>query len=135
MDNNSGAIAGNFFFGIMLGGMGTLGMFFGLPLDIRHVTFSSANFSYALVALDYQMSWQTALISLSGVALIGMVNLAVSFTLALFVAMKARQVRFGESTRLLGTLWRRFRKRPRQFFLPPSKAEEAVGEQAGPPTH
>ncbi len=135
MDNNSGAIAGNFFFGIMLGGMGTLGMFFGLPLDIRHVTFSSANFSYALVALDYQMSWQTALISLSGVALIGMVNLAVSFTLALFVAMKARQVRFGESTRLLGTLWRRFRKRPRQFFLPPSKAEEAVGEQAGPPAH
>lgn len=137
MDNNSGAIAGNFFFGIMLGSMGSLGVFFGLPLDVRHVTFSSANVAYALVALDYQVSWQTVAVSMSGVALIGMVNLGVSFTLALIVAMKARQVRFGESTRLLGTLWRRFRENPREFFLPPSKAAEAAvaaaAEQPGPP--
>ena len=136
MDNNSGAIAGNFFFGIMLGSVGTLGIFFGLPIDVRHVTFSSANVAYALVALDYHVTWQTVAVSLTGVALIGMVNLGVSFTLALIVAMKARQVRFGESARLVGTLWRRFRQYPREFFLPPSKADEAAAaaaQQPGPP--
>ena len=130
MDHNSGAIAGNFFFGIMLGSVGTLGIFFGLPIDVRHVTFSSANVAYALVALDYQLPWQTIATSLAGVALIGMVNLGVSFTLALLVAMKARQVRFGESARLISTLWRRFCAHPREFFLPPSKADDAAAAAA-----
>jgi site-specific recombinase len=130
MDRNTGAIAGNFFFGIMLGSMATIGTFFGLPLDIRHVTFSSANFSYALVALDYRVDWQTVLVSLSGIALIGLVNLAVSFSLALLVAMKARRVRFGETARLVGCLWQRFRRHPRQFFLPPSRAEEDAAAAA-----
>ncbi|WP_323551227.1 hypothetical protein, partial [Pseudomonas sp. RTS4] len=33
--NNLGALAGNFFFGIMLGSIGQYGNFFGLPVDIR----------------------------------------------------------------------------------------------------
>jgi site-specific recombinase len=119
MAHNTGALAGNFFFGIMLGCMGTLGFIFGLPIDIRHVTFSSANFSYALVALDYQVPWQTWLISLVGIGLIGMTNLAVSFSLALTVALKARRVRFTQSRRLLFILWTRLRHRPRDFVLPP----------------
>ena len=93
-------------------------------------TFSSANVAYALVALDYQLPWQTIATSLAGVALIGMVNLGVSFTLALLVAMKARQVRFGESARLISTLWRRFCAHPREFFLPPSKADDAAAAAA-----
>jgi len=117
--NNLGALAGNFFFGIMLGSIGQIGIFLGLPIDIRHVTFSSANFAFALVGLDHQLSWQIWAISLLGIALIGIVNLAVSFSIALFVAMRSRNVNFKQSRKLIGLLVQRFFRRGRDFFLPP----------------
>lgn len=119
--NNLGALAGNFFFGIMLGSIGQIGLFLGLPIDIRHVTFSSANFAFALVGLDHQLSWQVWVISLVGIALIGIVNLAVSFSLALFVALRSRNVSFEKSGALLSLLWKRFRQDKRDFFVPPKE--------------
>ncbi|MGN7074101.1 recombinase, partial [Neisseria sp. P0001.S004] len=38
-----GSLMGNFIFGMRLGMTGYFGQLFGLPLDIRHVAFSSAN--------------------------------------------------------------------------------------------
>jgi site-specific recombinase len=116
-----GALAGNFFFGLMLGSIGQIGVFFGLPIDIRHITFSSANFSFALVGLDHQLSWETWLISLSGIVLIGMVNLTVSFSLALLIALRSRKVSFEQSGALLTLLCKRFLRRGRDFFFPPSE--------------
>lgn len=119
VENNLGGLAGNFFFGCMLGSMGTLGFILGLPLDIRHITFSSAFSGYALVALDWQPGLQLGLLVLLGVVAIGLTNLTVSFTLALYVALKAQRVQFSETRPLLGKLARRFRAAPRDFFLPP----------------
>ncbi|MBI3230185.1 MAG: site-specific recombinase [Burkholderiales bacterium] len=114
--NNLGALAGNFFFGVMLGSIGQIGVFFGLPIDIRHITFSSANFAFALVGLDHQISWQLALYSLLGIVLVGAVNLAVSFSLALAVALRSRKVNFGRGGSLMLLLWRRLLAKPRDFF-------------------
>jgi len=119
--DNLGALAGNFFFGIMLGSIGQIGVFLGLPIDIRHITFSSANFAFALVGLDHQLSWQVWAISLLGIALIGIVNLTVSFSLALFVAMRSRNVSFEQSGALLALLAQRFFRRGRDFFYPPKE--------------
>lgn len=116
--DNLGALAGNFFFGIMLGTIGQLGVFFGLPVDIRHITFSSANFAFALVGLDHHISWQLALYSLLGILLIGIVNLGVSFSLAMLVALRSRRVSFGRGSTLVHLLWRRFRSGGRDFFFP-----------------
>jgi len=127
--DNLGALAGNFFFGIMLGSMGTLGWILGLPIDIRHVTFSSANLAYATVGLDFQVPVTTLLVSCLGVALVGLVNLAVSFSLALYVAMKSRQVRFDRSGELIALLVKRFFAKPRDFFLPPPKVEQVLAQQ------
>lgn len=121
--NNLGALAGNFFFGIMLGSIGQIGVFLGLPIDIRHITFSSANFAFALVGLDHQLTWQVWVISLVGIATIGIVNLAVSFSLALFVAMRSRHVSFEQTGELMGLLWKRFIKHGREFFLPPKEVD------------
>ena len=44
----AGGVAGNIFFGFALGLTTALGKNFGLPLDIRHIAFSSANLGYAL---------------------------------------------------------------------------------------
>jgi len=110
---------GNFFFGILLGTTGTVGYLLGLPLDIRHVTFSTANFATALVALDYQMSWQMIANAAAGVALIGAVNLLVSFNLALWVALRARNIRFTRSILLMRALGRRFLHAPLDFLFGP----------------
>lgn len=117
LENNLGGLMGNFYFGILLGSIGTLGYLVGLPIDIRHITFSAANFSTALVGLDNQMSWQLALKSILGVLGIGTVNLLVSFGLALWVALRARQVRFKHGFRLLKALGRRFVQAPIEFFI------------------
>ncbi len=117
--DNLGALAGNFLFGVMIGSVGTLGFFFGLPLEIRHITLSSANFVFALVGLGNQLSVAQWMLSLSGLALIALTNLAVSFALALTVALRSRRVNLNQEWSVAGILWRRFWSAPRDFFLPP----------------
>lgn len=119
VENNLGALAGNFYFGFMLGGMTAIGVLFGLPVDIRHITFSSAYLGFSLVGLDFDVAPKVWLLAVLGVALIGLTNLLVSFALALSVAMKARKVTFAHWPLLLKSLGRRFVQKPREFFLPP----------------
>ncbi|WP_313706971.1 site-specific recombinase [Massilia sp.] len=130
VEDNLGGLMGNFFFGILLGTTGTVGYLLGLPLDIRHVTFSTANFATALVGLDYQLSWQMAANAALGVALIGAVNLVVSFHLALSVALRARKIRFTRGILLLRALGRRFLRAPLDFFIGPKDPDviDAVPE-------
>ncbi|MCU6435681.1 site-specific recombinase [Undibacterium sp. Jales W-56] len=132
--DNLGALAGNFFFGVMLGTIGQLGAFFGLPIDIRHITFSSANFAFALVGLDQVMSWQVVATSLGGIILIGLVNLGVSFSLAMMVALRSRRVSFGRGNTLNRLLWRRFISGTRDFFLPPKDLPVETPEAAATST-
>ncbi|WP_332877610.1 site-specific recombinase [Massilia sp. S19_KUP03_FR1] len=130
IEDNLGGLMGNFWFGILLGVTPTVGFLLGLPLDIRHVTFSSANFATAFVAMDQQMSWTLAATSLSGVLLIGAVNLIVSFGLALWVALRARKIRFNHSLRLLRALGKRFIHAPIDFFIGPKSAAALEQEAA-----
>jgi len=104
IEDNLGSLMGNFYFGILLGCMGTLGSLIGLPVDIRHITFSAANFATSFVGLNNHMPWQLALTSICGILGIGMMNLLVSFGLALWVALRSRHVRFEHGFRLLKIL-------------------------------
>ncbi|MBN8506666.1 MAG: hypothetical protein J0L58_19545 [Burkholderiales bacterium] len=117
-----GGIMGNFLFGCMLGSTGILGSLVGLPLDIRHIAFASANLGYALTGFDFALPIQAALWALLGIAAIGFTNLAVSFALALRTALGARRVQFNHWGTLLSAIWRRFRSNPRDFLLPPRNA-------------
>lgn len=128
VENNLGALAGNFFFGCMLAAVPALGALFGLPLDIRHITFSSAYLGYASAALDFHLAWSTLAWSLIGVLLIGLTNLAVSFFLALITALRARQVTFAQEKKLLASVLKRFIHHPREFFLPPKTAKSNLLE-------
>jgi site-specific recombinase len=132
IENNLGALAGNFYFGLMLGSMGTLGFILGLPLDIRHITFSSAYFGFAFVGSDQHLPLNTLLLSLGGVAAIGITNLLVSFGLALMVALRSRRVHYRQWLPLLGMIWRRFARNPLRFFWPP-KDVPVPAEDIPPP--
>jgi site-specific recombinase len=57
IENNLGSLTGNFFLGIFLGSIGTMGHFFGLPIDIRHITFASGNLGLAVASLGTQIAW------------------------------------------------------------------------------
>ncbi|MBR7798587.1 recombinase [Undibacterium fentianense] len=117
--NNLGVLAGNFFLGFLLGGASGLGALLGLPLDVRHTTLSSAMWGYSLFALDFHLSWQLIVTTALGFLGIGMMNLAVSFYLALSVALRARNVDFTQRIHLLNAIARRFLRAPRDFLLPP----------------
>jgi len=125
IENNLGALAGNFYFGCLLGGMSGLGILLGLPIDIRHITFSSAFVGFASFSLDFMLSWQAAAYAALGLMLIGLVNLGVSFSLALYVAMKSRKVRFKQWRHLLKSLATRINQHPGEFILPPRNARNA----------
>jgi site-specific recombinase len=119
--NNLGVLAGNFFLGFLLGGAAGLGALLGLPLDVRHTTLSSAMWGYSLFSLDFQVPWQLILTTALGFLGIGIVNLGVSFYLALSVALRARGVDFTQRLSLGKALGRRFLTHPREFLLPPKK--------------
>jgi site-specific recombinase len=119
VEDNLGGLMGNAVFGVLMGVTATAGFLLGLPLDIRHVTFSSANLAIGFVGLDYQVGWEDAGMALLGIALIGMVNLLVSFGLALWVALRARRIRFYHGFKLLRALGRRLRAAPLDFFIGP----------------
>jgi site-specific recombinase len=123
LENNLGGLMGNAYFGILLGTIGTLGYLLGLPLDIRHVTFSAANFATSLVALNHNMSAELALTSIGGFLSIGAVNLIVSFSLALWVALRARKVRFTQGMSLIKIMGRRFIGAPIDFFIGPKMVQ------------
>jgi len=125
IEGNLGGLAGNFWFGMLLGLTATVGLNLGLPLDIRHITFASANLATATVGLDQQVPWQTFAWCAAGVALVGMVNLAVSFYLALLVAFKARNVKFRFTRPLAAALGRRFLATPLDFVRPPRESPES----------
>jgi site-specific recombinase len=123
VENNLGALAGNFFFGFLLGGVTAMGVLFGLPLDIRHIAFSSAFIGYAAAAYDFVMPIGLIGMTALGILLIGLMNLLVSFSLALYVAMRSRGITFVQGSILTTLVLRHFFSHPLDFFFPPRSAE------------
>ncbi len=123
IERNLGALAGNFIFGVMLGSMGTIGFILGLPLDIRHIAFASANFIQGLININGP-DIGLIIISFLGVLLIGLTNLFVSFSLTIIVALRARRVRFEQWKPLAKLVMTHFLTRPSEFFWPPKQTIE-----------
>ncbi len=123
LHNNHGAIMGNFYFGILLVVTSFVGHMLNLPLDIRHVAFSSANLGYILA--QGELSWPDFIEGLIFVLMIGLVNLSVSFALALKVSLKSRDAYFGNFFSFVKLLFQEAKRNPRALFFPPKKVEEA----------
>lgn len=135
IENNLGALAGNFFLGIFLGSTGVLGYILGLPLDIRHVTFASGNFGIAIASMDAPYATGMIIYSLLGIFLIGLVNFIVSFGLTTAMAMKSRNVDFRGTRLLIKLLLKRFIAYPLDFVWAPKQphGELALEEESVKP--
>ena len=121
IEKNLGAIMGNFLFGCMLGSIGTIGVITGLPLDIRHIAFASANYIQGLMHINGGIDIAMIIIGLVGVLLIGLTNLVVSFGLTIIVALRARRVKVEDWKPLIKLIMTHFVTRPSDFFWPPKQ--------------
>lgn len=111
-------IVSNFWFGVFLGATAPVGLFFGLDLDIRHITFAAGNFAIGLYGKDFSVDSYTFWISFFTVFLIGFFNFLVSFSLSMFLAFRSRKLNFGQVSEIYKEIFRYFFKNPLKFFLP-----------------
>ncbi|HSW07748.1 site-specific recombinase [Aquabacterium sp.] len=116
---NISGLAANTSLGLLLGLVPTLLAFVGVPLDVRHVTLSTGQ----LAAAASTLGWATLALPafwwcLASLPLIGVLNLGVSFWLALRVALRSRGITLGDRRRLSTAIRARLWHRPRSFLLP-----------------
>ena len=116
---NFGIITGNIVLGFMLGGMSSVGRIVGLPLDIRHVTFASAAFGVGWIHQPERMLWSDFAVIALSVFTMGLVNLTVSFSLSLTVAMQSRKLKFSQGRKLVWSVTKHFLRRPQDLFFDP----------------
>ncbi|OFZ21336.1 MAG: hypothetical protein A2X94_07765 [Bdellovibrionales bacterium GWB1_55_8] len=130
---NVAGFAGNVSLGFFLAFTPVMGRFFGLPLDVRHVTLSAGALTFAVCGIGLEAISGLELGSaLFGIALIGILNFGVSFFLALYTAMRARNVEPTWLWKIFSALFRRLRYRPYEFFLPLSGKRTPVPASVTP---
>ena len=112
-------LTGNVVLGFLLGSAGVVGKIFGLPIDIRHIAFSSAHVGVAALDAPHLLDVRESLVVLVGVLGIGFVNFLVSFGLTLAVTLKSRRVTAVQFRRLALFLARRFLRNPLAWLIPP----------------
>ena len=117
--NISGLVA-NASLGLLLGLVPVLLAFVGLPIEVRHVTLSTGQLAAAVSALGWSTLAEPAFWwCVAGIVAIGLLNLGVSFWLALTLALRSRGIAVRDRRRLRAALWQRLRSAPRSFVLPP----------------
>ena len=115
---NWAGIVSNFWFGVFLGATAPIGLFFGLDLDIRHITFAAGNFALGLYGKDFSVDSYTFWLALLTVFIIGFFNFLVSFSLSMFLAFRSRKLNFGEVSEIYKEIFKYFLKNPLKFFIP-----------------
>jgi site-specific recombinase len=124
---NISGFGGNATLGFLLGMTPVMGVFFGLPLDVRHVTLSTGSLTLAGISFGQDMILSAPFIWASiGIIIIGLLNFGVSFVFALTVAFRARDVTRRERLTLWRAVGRRFLRSPFEFFYPPRGAQPAA---------
>ena len=117
------SVVSNIWFGVFMGSAWAIGHFFGLPIDIRHITFASGNLAYGLYGMNFIISLENILWCILGIGIIGLGNFIVSFGLSLWIALRSREVPASELKYLARCVWKAFRERPRAFFFPVKEKE------------
>jgi len=119
-------IISNFWFGVFMGSTASIGMFLGLDLDIRHITFASGNLALGLYGANYVVSNSMLFWGIFGIGVIGLVNFTVSFSLSLGLAFRSRAIPLFELRYVVVSIWKHFKARPMSFFFPTERKEQTL---------
>jgi site-specific recombinase len=112
-------MASNITLGLLLGLVPISAQFFGLPIEVRHVTLVTGQIAAAAGTLgvavfhELQFWW-----CLAAIPVIGLCNLGVSFTLALRVALRSRGIQVRDRKRIVSAVLAGMRRQPLSFLYP-----------------
>jgi len=124
MRHQISGLAANISLGFMLGLAPAILLFFGVGLDVRHVTLSAGQLGAACASLGWDVVRSPALWwAVAALPMIAMLNLGVSFYLAFRVALRAHNVTGGNRTRVYQAIRKRVRQQPLSFFWPDRNLE------------
>jgi len=116
-------LTANISLGFMLGSVPVIFAFYGLPVEVRHVTLSSGQLAASVVTLGWGVASTAPFwLAVAGIALIGALNVGVSFALALQVAVRARHIGGIRRRGVYGAILRRMVRQPGLFLFPKKEA-------------
>ena len=116
---NISSLAANISLGFMLGLVPAFAAFFGLGLEVRHVTLSTGQIGVAVTSLGWEVLhddllwWAVAMLPFNAA-----LNVGVSFYLAFRVALRAHNVSGVDRSRIYKAIRQRFWRKPLSFFSP-----------------
>ncbi len=117
--NNISGFASNISLGFMLGMVPAIAGFFGLALDLRHVTLSSGQLAAAASAMGLDLLRESAFWwAVAAIPVIGALNLGVSFYCAFRIALLSHNIGKVDRVHIRSAILSRLRHRPREFFWP-----------------
>lgn len=123
LENNVAALGGNVSLGVLLGMVPVIALFFGVPLEVRHVTLSTGQLALASWAHGATIFAEPAFwAAVAGIVVIGFMNLTVSFALAMWVAIRSTGRGAVSRRRLVRAVLSHLVSSPRDFLLPPRAA-------------
>jgi site-specific recombinase len=119
LERNLGGWSTSIVLGYLLGFTPEIGKFFGIPLDVRHVTLSTGTLALAVAhfgAKSIGRIWFYQ--ATAGIAVIFVLNLLVSFSIAAYVGLRAYDVSGHEQWQILRHLIVGALKSPVRFLWP-----------------
>ncbi len=117
--HNMGGWSTSIVLGYLLGFTPVLGAFFGIPLDVRHVTLSSGTLALAAARFGTaSLGDRWFLYAVEGIAVVFVLNLTVSFMIALYVALRAYDIGLREQLRMLRSVVIEGMNSPLRFIVP-----------------
>lgn len=127
MRENISGFASNISLGFMLGLVPAFASFFGIGLELRHVTLSTGQLGAAAAALGWPVVSDPAFWwCVAALPVMGALNVGVSFYFAFQLALRAHNVHGAQRLQIRAAIGDRLWRRPLSFFWPPRAATESV---------
>jgi site-specific recombinase len=119
LEHNVAAWSNSIVLGYLLGLSPVIARFFGIPLDVRHVTLNTGMVALAAAQFGreaFRHSW--LYLAAAGVAVTFVLNLSVSFAIASIVALRAYNVPGREQREIFKFIFKQFLHAPMDFIFP-----------------
>ena len=118
VEHHLSGVVGYVCLGLLLGLLPFVGVFAGVPVEVRHITLASASLAYDVSSLAWSgpLPWRELSWALLGLAATGLLNFSVSFALGLWLALRARNLDTRGRRKLLGALWSELWRHPARFL-------------------
>jgi site-specific recombinase len=127
VDRNVAPWSNSIALGYLMGFTPEFAHFFGIPLDVRHVTLNTGMFVFSAASFGLTAFRQWWLYSaIGGIAVMFVLNLGVSFSIASIVALRAYDVGWREQTLILRAAFKEIVRSPLQFLVPVEKRTPVV---------